>query len=96
MTAVITLRKRMIELLREEELDALEISQLLSIREKEVYEHLPHIVKTISSSNERLVISPYVCLKCDYTFKNRSRVDRPGRCPRCKEGYIRMARYSIR
>jgi predicted Zn-ribbon and HTH transcriptional regulator len=86
----------MIELLREEELDALELSHLLSIREKEVYEHLPHIDKTVAYSHERLVISPYVCLKCDYTFKARSRVDRPGRCPRCKEGHIRMARYSIR
>jgi predicted Zn-ribbon and HTH transcriptional regulator len=86
----------MIELLREEELDALELSQILSIREKEVYEHLPHIVKTLASSKERLIISPYVCLQCDYAFKKRSRVDRPGRCPRCKGGHIRMARYSIR
>lgn len=91
-----TLRQRIIELLREEELDAMELSQLLSIREKEVYEHLPHIARTLASSGEKLIISPYRCLNCDYSFVGRSRFDRPGRCPRCKEGHIRMATYSVR
>jgi hypothetical protein len=86
----------MIDLLREEELDAMELSGLLSIREKEVYDHLPHIARTLASSGEKLIITPYTCLKCDYTFTGRSRFDRPGRCPRCKEGHIRMATYSIR
>lgn len=91
-----TLRQRMIALLREEELDALELSSLLSIREKEVYEHLPHIARSLASSGEKLIISPYVCLRCNYSFSGRSRFDRPGRCPRCREGHIRMATYSIR
>lgn len=86
----------MIELLREEELDALDLSQILSIREKEVYEHLPHIAKTVAAAGEKLVIHPYVCQNCDYTFKERSRFNRPGRCPRCREGHIRMATYLIR
>lgn len=86
----------MIELLREEELDALALSSLLSVREKEVYEHLPHIARTLASTGEKLIITPYYCLKCDYAFQGRSRFNRPGRCPRCKEGHIRMATYSIR
>lgn len=90
-----TLRKRMIELLREEELDALGLSQLLSIREKEVYDHLPHIAKTLAAAGERLVVTPYRCLNCDFTFKERSRFNRPGRCPSCREGHIRMATYRV-
>ncbi len=90
-----TLRQRMIELLREEELDALDLSQLLSIEEKEVYAHLPHIARTLAASGERLVVSPYRCLNCNYTFRHRSRFDRPGRCPRCKQGHIRMATYTV-
>lgn len=86
----------MIELLREEELDAMELSGLLSIREKEVYEHLPHIARTLASSGEKLIITPYGCLSCDYIFSDRPRFDRPGRCPRCKGGHIRMATYTIR
>lgn len=86
----------MIELLREEELDAMELSQILSIQEKEVYEHLPHIAKTLVSAGEHLIITPYRCLKCDYAFTDRPRFNRPGRCPRCKNTHIRMATYAIR
>lgn len=93
---MITLRQRMIELLREEELDAKDLSGLLSIREKDVYEHLPHVVRSLGASDEELVVTPYCCLKCDYVFKKRSRLDRPGRCPRCKDGHIRMATYMVR
>lgn len=91
-----TVRQQMIELLREEELDAMELSQVLSIPEKEVYEHLPHLVRTLGSSREKLIISPYLCLKCNYSFAGRTRFDRPGRCPRCKHTHIRMATYTIR
>lgn len=86
----------MMELLREEELDALALSQLLSIREREVYEHLPHIARTLAASSEKLTITPYCCLKCDYVFAGRSRFTRPGRCPRCRATHIRMATYTIR
>jgi len=91
-----TIRQRMIELLREEELDAMELSQLLSIPEKEVYDHLPHLARTLASSNEKLIVSPYVCLSCQYSFGGRVRFNRPGRCPRCRHTHIRMATYTIR
>lgn len=91
-----TLRKKMIELLEEEELDALELSAMLSIREKEVYEHLPHIAKSLAASGKKLIITPYRCLVCGYSFGKRDRFDRPGRCPKCKEGHIQMAMYSIK
>lgn len=91
-----TIRQRMMELLREEDLDTLALSQLLSIPEKEVFSHLPHLVKSLRASGERLVVSPYLCLHCSYSFKERPRFDRPGRCPRCKHTHIRMATYRIR
>lgn len=81
--------------MREEELDALDLSQILSIREKEVYDHLPHIAKSVAATGEKLVVHPYDCMKCGYTFKERSRFNRPGRCPQCREGHIQMATYSI-
>jgi transcriptional regulator len=90
-----TIRQKMIEALRKEELDAHDLSRILSIREKEVYEHLPHIVKSLEAAGEKLTIHPYVCLTCAYVFKDRSRLNRPGKCPRCKEGAIRMATYEI-
>lgn len=83
------------DLLREEELNARELSQALSIMEKEVYFHLEHIERSLARQGLQLVISPYTCLSCGFKFSERKRWDRPGRCPRCKEGHIRMAGYRI-
>ncbi|MCJ7601262.1 MAG: transcriptional regulator [Desulfobulbaceae bacterium] len=90
-----TIRQQIIALLSNEEVNALEISQLLSIREKEVYEHLDHISRTLSSQGKRLLVRPYACMKCGFLFKDRHRFNRPGRCPRCKGGHISMASYHI-
>lgn len=90
-----TIRQEIIALLSTDEVNALEISQLLSIREKEVYEHLAHISRTLSSQGKMLLVRPYTCMKCGFAFKDRHRFNRPGRCPRCKGGHISMASYHI-
>jgi DNA-directed RNA polymerase specialized sigma subunit len=41
-----TKRKQIIDLLSKKEMDARELSQAVGIREKEVYEHLPHIARS--------------------------------------------------
>ena len=90
-----TIRHQMIELLKEEEMTAIELSQTLRIPEKEVYEHLPHVSRSVSSRGERLVIHPAMCLKCGYVFKDRRRFTRPGRCPRCKESHLQRPAFQI-
>ena len=91
-----TVRQQMIDLLSEKELNALEISQALHIREKEVYGHLEHIRRSLVRQKDRkLHVSPYRCLGCGYVFRDRRRLDRPGRCPRCREGHIAMAGFRI-
>ncbi|MBI5558817.1 MAG: transcriptional regulator [Deltaproteobacteria bacterium] len=90
-----TIRREIIALLGDNELNALEISQALSIREKEVYEHLDHINRTLTAQGKRLLVRPYTCLGCGFSFADRHRFNRPGRCPRCKGGHIRMASYFI-
>ncbi len=83
-----TIRKQMIGLLEKEEMSAREISQAVQIREKEVYEHLVHIGRTVNTKRKKLVITPSQCLGCGYVFKNRKRYTRPGRCPHCKSERI--------
>ena len=90
-----TIRQQIIDLLRSEEVNALEISQLLSIREREVYDHLEHISRTLMVRGKKLLVSPYTCMKCGYVFRERQRFTRPGRCPQCKGGHIRMASFAI-
>jgi predicted Zn-ribbon and HTH transcriptional regulator len=90
-----TIRQEMIELLSEEEMNARELSQALGIQEKEVYEHLPHIARSVAAQGKKLIVRPFRCLVCGYVFKDRKRFTRPGRCPQCKEGHIQRASWRI-
>jgi hypothetical protein len=90
-----TVRQQMIELLSEEELNPLEISQALGIMEREVYDHLHHIERSLSRQGRKLTVTPYRCLHCGYVFRDRKRWDRPGRCPRCRQSHISMALFRI-
>lgn len=91
-----TIRQEMADLLRKHTLDAKEISAILSIREKEVFDHLTHIGRTISAEGGRLGINSCRCLACGYTFKNRRRFSRPGKCPVCRGTRIQPPTYFIR
>jgi predicted Zn-ribbon and HTH transcriptional regulator len=90
-----TVRKQIIDLLSEGAMSAIEISQGLGIREKEVYEHLSHISRSVEAQGKKLIIIPSQCLKCGYVFEDRKRFTRPGRCPRCRETYIKRPTYEV-
>jgi len=83
------------ELLSKEELSAMEISKVLGIREKEVYEHLGNIDRSVSARGKKLISASWQCLKCGFVFLGRKRYNRPSRCPKCKETHIRSARYKV-
>ena len=90
-----TKRQEMIDILCEGEMSARDLSQTLGIREKEVYEHLPHIARSLIPQKKRLVILPFRCLACEYVFEERKRFTRPGRCPRCRKSHIERPMYRI-
>lgn len=92
---MVTKRKQIIGLLSEKEMSAREISQEVSIREKEVYEHLPHIARSVIPHKKKLYIIPSLCLGCGYVFTDRKRFSPPSRCPRCKDEHIENPRYRI-
>lgn len=90
-----TIRIKILELLEKKQLTALEISRLVGIKEKEVYQHLPHIEKTVKGKGRRLNMTPYYCMSCGFKFKERKRFYPPGRCPLCKEERISVALFEI-
>jgi predicted Zn-ribbon and HTH transcriptional regulator len=90
-----TIRQQMIAILIDKEMDARQLSQAMGIREKEVYEHLPHIARSVAAQKKKLVIQPVQCLDCGYVFKDRKRFTRPGRCPRCKKTHLDEPKYRI-
>ena len=90
-----TLRQKIIDLLADREMDARELSREVGIKEKEVYEHLAHIQRSLAAKGSKLTIRPSECLSCGYVFKDRRRLTRAGRCPRCRESHLTNPVYRI-
>jgi predicted Zn-ribbon and HTH transcriptional regulator len=88
-------RQKIIELLTQKEMDARELSRAASIREKEVYDHLTHIARSLAAKGKKLEILPARCLSCGYLFKDRRRFTRPGRCPHCKNSHLQGPSFYI-
>ncbi len=89
-----TLRQKIAEALKRERLDLRDLSRLFGIKEKEVLDHLGHIAK--SAGSKRFVIEPACCKECGYSFKKRTRLSTPGRCPVCKSEYVSPPIFGIR
>ena len=83
-----TIRHRIASLLLAHSSTARQMSAELRIPEKEIYDHLEHIRKTMHTGTYRLVVQPATCEKCGFTFRKRDRLKGPGRCPMCRSESI--------
>ena len=94
-----TVREQIMALLEQKDWDARTLSQRLSIREKEVYAHLPHILRSVEAAGKKLMVIGPECLSCGFTFegrkKEREKIGKPGRCPRCKAERITAPRFKV-
>lgn len=91
----LTIRQRMIALLEDGAMTARELSQALGIREREVYDHLGHVARSVAAQGGTLAVLPPRCLDCGYVFQDRRRFTRPSRCPRCKKSHIETPGYRL-
>jgi predicted Zn-ribbon and HTH transcriptional regulator len=61
-----------------------------------VEDHLVHVVKTVARHpSRRFVLEPSSCQTCGFLFRDRTRLTRPSRCPRCRSESITAPRYGI-
>jgi len=90
-----TIRQMIISCLKDKTLSAKELSGEVRVSEKEIYEHLDHIHKTISKSNSTLAITPAECRKCGFVFKKREKLKKPGKCPICRSESIEEPLFGI-
>ncbi|MBW1918013.1 MAG: transcriptional regulator [Deltaproteobacteria bacterium] len=91
---MITPRQAIKELLQEQPLSIRELSQRLSLSEKEVLDHLGHIARAPGPSH-RFQIIPAVCQHCGFVFKKRERLRTPSRCPLCRQQSISRPRFAL-
>ena len=91
---MITPRQAIKELLGEQPYSALELSQRLSLSEKEVLGHLVHIARA-PGSGCHFQITPAVCKHCGFIFKKRERLTSPSRCPLCRHQSITRPRFAL-
>ena len=85
-----TIRQEILRLLECSELTIGELSKEIGQSEKELYDHLEHLLGFKS-----LVLIPAVCLKCGYIFEKREKIKKPGKCPKCRGTYIEAPMFTI-
>jgi transcriptional regulator len=91
-----TVRQRLLDLLRESELTARELSQRAGISEKDVADHLRHVEHTLHQGPERLrTLAPH-CIACGFVFEERRKHTRPSRCPGCRSERLSPPRFRVR
>ncbi len=90
-----TVRRGITAALAEGPLSAKELSGIVRISEKEVYDHLEHIRKTITASGGHLAVTPAECRKCGFEFSGRERLKKPGKCPVCRGESIHEPLFAI-
>ena len=91
-----TVRQEIITLLEEKTFSAREISACVAVPEKEVYEHLEHIRRTINKGEHNLLVTPALCKKCGFIFRKRERLSKPGKCPVCRNEVIGEPLFSVK
>jgi predicted Zn-ribbon and HTH transcriptional regulator len=91
----VTTRQAIKELLLEEALSSLELSQRLSLPEKEILDHLDHIARA-PGPGLHFQMTPATCKHCGFIFKKRERLTIPSRCPLCRHESIRRPRFALR
>ena len=91
-----TIRQKIMSLLDSRTLSARDISIDVGISEKEVYEHLEHIQRSINKRERNFIVTPAVCKKCGFVFRKRDRLNKPGKCPVCRNEIIQDPFFSVR
>lgn len=91
-----TARQRIIDLLTGTRLSSNQLAQMLGLPERQVEEHLTHVVKSVSRDRSRhFILEPSTCPECGFIFRDRTKLTRPSRCPVCHSEGISPPRYGI-
>lgn len=85
-----TVRQEIVALLTNDLLSVGELSRSIGKSEKEIFEQLSQIQKSTS-----LTIEAAECQGCGFVFEDRTRLKKPGKCPKCRSRRIFEPRFTI-
>ncbi len=89
-----TVRESLREALLEEPCTARDLSRAVGIPEREVPEHLEHLMRSLPHRGEALEVEPCRCLDCGFVPR-RHPLKRPGHCPECRGRRLSLPRFRI-
>lgn len=78
-----TIRQMIVELLQQEQLSALDLSEKLGVKEKEIFEHLEHITRSLRPT-KRLVVESSQCKNVAFSLKKGTALNLPLNAPGAK------------
>jgi predicted Zn-ribbon and HTH transcriptional regulator len=84
----------MVERLQNEPMDVPELATTFEIRASEVVNHVEHISKSLSNTDQQLLVAPPTCQDCGFDDFD-DLINRPGRCPRCKSEAVSDPTFAI-
>ncbi|HSA61323.1 MAG TPA: hypothetical protein VLE03_03715 [Nitrospiraceae bacterium] len=91
-----TPRQRIVDLLTGTRLSSRQLAHILGIAERQVEDHLIHVVKSLARDRtRRFILEPSTCPDCGFVFRDRTKLTRPSRCPICRGEGITAPRYGI-
>mgnify|MGYP001610453341 FL=1 len=88
-----TRRQQIIQILQENKQSAQHLANYFQCELKDIIEDLQHIDKSIKP--RKLKITPAYCKSCNFIFKERSKVSKPSKCPKCKSEWIEAQMFGI-
>jgi len=88
-----TRREEIIGLLSQKAESAFQLANLFKVDIGEILEDLEHIAKSVKPRKLKQI--PANCRHCGFVFKERSKIKKPGRCPRCRSERIQAQLFRV-
>ncbi|MBI2124529.1 transcriptional regulator, partial [Candidatus Pacearchaeota archaeon] len=86
-------RQDIIRILEKQETTAQYLANIFETTLKEILEDLEHIEKSIKPKKLKEV--PAYCKSCNFMFKEREKISKPSKCPRCRSEWIEAQMFYI-
>ncbi|MEF8786823.1 MAG: transcriptional regulator [Haloarculaceae archaeon] len=89
-----TTRERIADRLRDQPLPAGTLAREFDIRAATALDHVQHIARSLDGTDEELLVAPPECEQCGFTDFD-DLVNRPSRCPECKNEGVAEPVFSV-